>query len=595
MIMTSPRSITIARVGSNFEREPLVRPIGLRIMNLISFRLRTIPRPVVAAAALAGMSAARAQDVSLSPLAWSIANDAPDQLPVPKSKLSFTFPEELKDTAEIGYVIYDLILDPKGKILGLGPHATLPAYERASRATNPAFAWSAGKRDGKGVYTATNFAVIFNPASAKAEEPDATPRLLEVAAVRVKEPKGAKLGEFTPDRIVSALVSVGADGAVTGVSDAPEAFARAVAIAAKNWRFAPARRAGTAVAAEVRVPFLVIATDQDSIQAGGKRVPPRVTFQQRPIYPWAMQASQMRGEVLVDFIVDIEGRVRNPFVVRSLNPAFDDPAIDAVRKWRFDPGLHGDRPVATHMQVPIVFELDATMNGGRGPLSENRRADLSKLPEELRYDTPPSPRGTVRVVYPYALLRAEAKGKATVNYVVGRSGRVVQATVKDASAPEFGRAVLAAVECFTFEPAIKGGSPGLALQGFVQEFDRSEIQQLLGAEDLAMLRREEKKPESIFTLRDLDAMPSPLSRRPPQFPLAAPQAMKKGEAIIEFLIDEEGRVRLPRIVSATDDSFGYAAVQSVAQWRFEPPMRGGKTVVARAQIPITFGEVPAKK
>jgi TonB family protein len=59
--------------------------------------------------------------------------------------------------------------------------------------------------------------------------------------------------------------------------------------------------------------------------------------------------------------------------------------------------------------------------------------------------------------------------------------------------------------------------------------------------------------------------------------------------MIEVLVDEEGRARLPRVVSATDPAFGYAAVQAVSTWWFEPPRAAGKTVVARAQIPFRFG------
>jgi TonB family protein len=304
-----------------------------------------------------------------------------------------------------------------------------------------------------------------------------------------------------------------------------------------------------------------------------------------------MRASGMRGEVMVDFVVDIEGRVRNAYVVRSLNPSFDDAALEAVRQWKFEPGQIGERPVPTHMQAPLIFALDFTSSGGRGPMSERKKGDLSKLPEEFQYDTPPQPRGTVRVVYPYALLRAQKTGKAVVRYIVGSDGRVAKAEMGESSAPEFGFALRAAVECFTFEAALKGGRPCMAFEGFQQEFNRDESWQLVSDEDIALLRREEKKPDSILTLRDLDAPPVPLSRRPPHFPLSAKDTT--GQAVIEFLIDEEGRARLPRIVSATDDGFGYAAVQSVASWRFEPPTRGGKAVVVRAQIPITFSP-PAK-
>jgi TonB family protein len=547
------------------------------------------PRARLACALLVCAGSLAAQDVAISPLGWRMPYDAPNELPAFKTRPAMTVPEELRKTPDVGYVIYDLLLDGSGKILALSPHATLAAYERASRGWHGQFVFAPGKRDGKGVNTASTFAVIFNPASADEKKPDATARLLEVAPVRLKSAKRMKLQEWTPDHVEWADVAVDESGKVTTIKNAPDGLARDFEIAARNWRFAPARKDGVAVASEIRTPFVIVTEDAEGMSEG-KRTVPKVTRQQRPVYPFAMRASGMRGEVVVDFIVDIEGRVRNPYVVRSLNPSFDDPAIDAVRQWKFEPGRVGDRPEPTHMQVPIIFQLDETYDGGKGPMAERRRGDLSKLPEDYRYDTPPKPQGTVRVVYPYALLRAQKTGKAVVRYIVGKDGRVAGAEIgPDSTAPEFGLALRAAVECFTFEPALKAGQPCLAVEGFQQEFNRDFQWGLVSDEDVALLRREEKKPETILTLRDLDTAPAPLSRRPPRFPVAVAGKQPTGEALIEFLIDEEGRARLPRIISATDDAFGYAAVQSVASWRFEPPTRGGKPVLVRAQIPITFG------
>lgn len=561
-----------------------VKPALLHFMSPKSMTIAC-----AASALLLCVGSLAAQDVTVSPFAWRMPYDAPNELPALKTRPAMAVPEELRKTPNVGYVVYDLLLDGSGKILAMGPHATLAAYERAALGRDAQFVFAPGKREGKGVNTASTFAVIFNPASAAEKKPDATARLLEVAPVRLKAAKRGKLQESIPDRVESADVAVDESGQVTAIKNAPAGLARDFEIAARNWRFAPARKDGAAIASEIRMPFVVVTEDPEGL-GEGKRTIPKVTRQQRPIYPFAMRASGMRGEVVVDFIVDIEGRVRNPFVVRSLNPSFDDPAIDAVRQWKFEPGRVAGRPEPTHMQVPIIFQLDETHDGGTGPMTERRRADLSKMPEDYRYDTPPKPRGTVRVVYPYGLLRAQKTGKAVVRYAVGKDGRVVGAEIgTESTAPEFGLALRAAVECFTFEPALKAGQPCLAMQGFQQEFNRAFEWGLVSDQDVALLRREEKKPETILTLRDLDASPAPLSRRPPRFPVAAAGKYAMGEALIEFLIDEEGRARLPRIVSATDDAFGYAAVQSVATWRFEPPTRGGKTVVARAQIPIAFG------
>jgi TonB family protein len=533
-----------------------------------------------------------AQDVIVTPLAWKETRDAPDELPAFKKPPLVKFPEELSITPDIGYVVKEILIDEKGGYHGGTEAGTQPAFLRAVMENSQNWKFNPGRREGKGVYTDTVVAFIFNPASAAENQRDATPRLLEVAVVNLPAPKGSKPTDDFPDQVVFADVSVDATGAITAVKNGPPALARRLAIAAKNWRFAPARGGGQPVASEVRVPFVIIMGGASARQTG-KLVQPIVKFQTRPVYPWAMQANGMRGEVLVDFVVDIEGRVRNAFVVRSLNPSFDDPALEAVRKWLFEPGRAGDRPVNTHMQVPIFFQLDGPEGVGKGPLKETDKADLSKLPEQFRYDTPPRPTGTVRPVYPYALLRDGKTGRASVAYATGLTGRVEQVTVAEATAPEFGRALAAALEQFTHEPALKGGRPCAALQKFSQEFGRDESLALVDSDDLALLRRETKKPESIVALRDLDTAPVPRSRRPPVFPRSVPETVTKGEALVEFLIDEDGRARLPRIVSATDDAFGYAAVQSIASWRFEPPQRGGKSVVVRVQIPVNFSRTPA--
>jgi len=62
----------------------------------------------------------------------------------------------------------------------------------------------------------------------------------------------------------------------------------------------------------------------------------------------------------------------------------------------------------------------------------------------------------------------------------------------------------------------------------------------------------------------------------------------EGEATVEVLINEEGKVFLPRIVSASEPAFGWAAVQAVAAWRFEPPTRNSAPVVTRVRIPFGF-------
>ncbi len=85
---------------------------------------------------------------------------------------------------------------------------------------------------------------------------------------------------------------------------------------------------------------------------------PVARFQARPQYPFEMRRAGISGDVLVDFIVDTNGDVRNAFSVRSSQREFEAAAVQAVSKWKFKPGRKNGHNVYTHMQVPIVFTLN---------------------------------------------------------------------------------------------------------------------------------------------------------------------------------------------------------------------------------------------
>ncbi len=82
-------------------------------------------------------------------------------------------------------------------------------------------------------------------------------------------------------------------------------------------------------------------------------------YQAKPVYPVELKRSHSEGMVLVDFIVDAEGNVRNAAAAHSSNRGFEESAVAAVSRWKFKPGRKDGHAVATHMQVPIVFSLTA--------------------------------------------------------------------------------------------------------------------------------------------------------------------------------------------------------------------------------------------
>jgi protein TonB len=85
---------------------------------------------------------------------------------------------------------------------------------------------------------------------------------------------------------------------------------------------------------------------------------PLARFQAAPEYPFEMKRNGVAGDVLVEFIVDANGAVRDAHAVRSSQREFEASAVRAVSKWTFRPGQKGGRNVATRMQVPIIFSLN---------------------------------------------------------------------------------------------------------------------------------------------------------------------------------------------------------------------------------------------
>ena len=82
---------------------------------------------------------------------------------------------------------------------------------------------------------------------------------------------------------------------------------------------------------------------------------PRVVSQPPPQYPVELRRKKLSGTVHVMFMVDAGGHVISPTVQKSPDPAFDRPALEAVRKWRFEPGKRNGQTVQFKMRVPITF------------------------------------------------------------------------------------------------------------------------------------------------------------------------------------------------------------------------------------------------
>lgn len=81
---------------------------------------------------------------------------------------------------------------------------------------------------------------------------------------------------------------------------------------------------------------------------------PRVLHQPSPAIDEGLR-KRTPSTVHVIFVVDQQGRVEDPAVQSSTDPAFERPALAAVKQWKFEPGKRKGEPVRFRMRVPITF------------------------------------------------------------------------------------------------------------------------------------------------------------------------------------------------------------------------------------------------
>jgi len=85
---------------------------------------------------------------------------------------------------------------------------------------------------------------------------------------------------------------------------------------------------------------------------------PSVITKVDPLYPSVAREKQIEGRVILRFIITKDGRVIEPTVVEGEPPGvFDNSALDAIRGWRFNPGIKNGKPVDVIIVAPLTFGL----------------------------------------------------------------------------------------------------------------------------------------------------------------------------------------------------------------------------------------------
>lgn len=211
----------------------------------------------------------------------------------------------------------------------------------------------------------------------------------------------------------------------------------------------------------------------------------------------------------------------------------------------------------------------------------------------------------VAVYEPPVVPELAADGSTVVALTIRANGEVEDAVALYATHAGLARAAVEAVRQWRFardpvEGRGRNARPDLVLRRELVEFDfrrKGVVSSLSHAESTRGWFPETQEPAVRTVLRyELPRAPRRLASSGSDA-AAAEDAFSRvtaaGRATVSFVIDEEGRVRVPLVVAADEPSLGEAALALVRTWRFEPTTVDGRTILVEDRRTFTF-DPPSK-
>jgi TonB family protein len=91
--------------------------------------------------------------------------------------------------------------------------------------------------------------------------------------------------------------------------------------------------------------------------SGPAVVGPKAVYSPSPPFPPSAQQDRITGEVIMEAVVDENGRVQSVRVTRSARADLDDSAVATLKTWRFEPARQNGEAVKARIDITMTFNL----------------------------------------------------------------------------------------------------------------------------------------------------------------------------------------------------------------------------------------------
>ena len=307
----------------------------------------------------------------------------------------------------------------------------------------------------------------------------------------------------------------------------------------------------------------------------------KVIYRVEPEYPEDARAKKIEGTVLLGFTIDHEGLPQGIQVKRSLYPSLDQSAIEAVRKWRFEPALKNGQPVSMWVNVEVYFALDARAKEDLEKRAAEERELTNKVDGQM-YETRRSKEREEQGQEERARKQAELTRGATLSM-----DRAIQIATSQVPGKVLACSLGRDGDKIFYHVVIIGGDGDKTTATYV--WVSATDGQILKTEKEERREREESSTENEQRaavnggVLNGKATSLPL----PVFPAIARQAHASGAVTVEVTIDENGAVVAAHAVSG-HPLLQAAAVTAARQASFAPTRLNGEPVKVAGVLIYNF-------
>lgn len=201
---------------------------------------------------------------------------------------------------------------------------------------------------------------------------------------------------------------------------------------------------------------------------------------------------------------------------------------------------------------------------------------------------------TTEITYPLRLVEKFIdRGEVRIMVQVDAEGRLADWMVTGYSHPLFAKEALDSMAKWNYQPARLQGRPITHRDEVRFRFtNRGMVRIVPGDMEFSVRMKETPyaRPfqQHIYRAEELDRMPEALVEAAPVQAHRFGARATEGQVSVDYLIDLEGRVRMPVVLSSDDDAFTQAVLLALTECRYETPKRHGTPVVARVARRFDF-------